>query len=343
MSSKYSALLDEKLKFSRTHHVLKAASSLSRNGRESKHIEISRLFIRLELILVSFSLSFFVSFPHFFFHWISTVVLSDLLQRLGTRASYLPPAPALFVHDKVRRFYDERLKMMQTGKGIDWAMAEVLAFSSLMCEGFHVRLSGQDSQRQAVKVTHNLSNHSFFFLLLSVAEALSQIGTVSFMINKLTKKEYIPLHHLGPSPQPTCPVPGRSLPLALSAGFFKSRRLSDNTWCLASDTAPRFDLSSAPPPITFRDRERYRVVAYKPQMGHFRVSNSNLCEDGALGFEYGYASESPEALVLWEAQFGDFANGLSAAFLLVSSSPPRLVVSVRVFHCFLRGTNHRIE
>jgi len=43
--------------------------------------------------------------------------------------------------------------------------------------------------------------------------------------------------------------------------------------------------------------------------GRFEVYNSLLSEAAVLGFEYGFARDYPEALVLWEAQFGDFANG----------------------------------
>jgi 2-oxoglutarate dehydrogenase E1 component len=46
-----------------------------------------------------------------------------------------------------------------------------------------------------------------------------------------------------------------------------------------------------------------------PNQAWFEVYNSPLSEASVLGFEYGFSRDFPEALVLWEAQFGDFANG----------------------------------
>jgi 2-oxoglutarate dehydrogenase E1 component len=56
------------------------------------------------------------------------------------------------------------------------------------------------------------------------------------------------------------------------------------------------------------DEHKYVPLSTVPH-GKFEVHDSPLSEYGVLGFEYGYASADPKTLVLWEAQFGDFANG----------------------------------
>jgi 2-oxoglutarate dehydrogenase E1 component len=56
------------------------------------------------------------------------------------------------------------------------------------------------------------------------------------------------------------------------------------------------------------DEHKYVPLQTIPH-GNFEVLDSPLSEYGVLGFEYGYASADPKALVLWEAQFGDFVNG----------------------------------
>ena len=56
------------------------------------------------------------------------------------------------------------------------------------------------------------------------------------------------------------------------------------------------------------DEHKYVPLATS-EHGRFEVLDSPLSEYGVLGFEYGYALADPKTLVLWEAQFGDFANG----------------------------------
>ncbi|MFB3917842.1 MAG: 2-oxoglutarate dehydrogenase E1 component [Terriglobales bacterium] len=60
---------------------------------------------------------------------------------------------------------------------------------------------------------------------------------------------------------------------------------------------------------TENEREWIPLCHLSPDQARFEVYNSELSEAAVMGFEYGYSRDYPESLVLWEAQFGDFANG----------------------------------
>jgi len=142
------------------------------------------------------------------------------LERLREIGSLITRVPENFnAHKTIKRFLENRHKMIEEGTGIDWATAEALAFGSLLREGFPVRLSGQDSERGTFSQRH------------------------AVLIDQVTEEKYTALQHLAP------------------------------------------------------DQARFEVV------------NSMLSEVAVLGFEYGYTLAEPNTLVLWEAQFGDFANG----------------------------------
>jgi 2-oxoglutarate dehydrogenase E1 component len=122
------------------------------------------------------------------------------------------------------------------GVGIDWATAEALAVGTLLMEGNHVRLSGQDVERGTFSHRH------------------------ATVVDQTTGEKYYPLNNLKKHKSP-------SLPLTKAES-----RLPD-------------------------------------VQAEFTVRNSILSEFAVLGFELGYSMENPNALVMWEAQFGDFVNG----------------------------------
>ena len=78
----------------------------------------------------------------------------ETLLKVGKACTTIPAG--FTPHRVVKRVYDARAKMIETGEGVDWAMAEALAFGTLLEEGNHVRLSGQDVERGTFSHRHAL-------------------------------------------------------------------------------------------------------------------------------------------------------------------------------------------
>jgi 2-oxoglutarate dehydrogenase E1 component len=173
----------------------------------------------------------------------NTGVDLDVLRDVGRRITSIPQD--FNAHRTIQRLLDRRREMVETGEGIDWAMAEHLAFGTLLKEGFPVRLSGQDVERGTFSQRH------------------------SVLIDQESERRYTPLKYVAP------------------------------------------------------DQARFEVI------------NSMLSEEAVLAFEYGYTLAEPMALVMWEAQFGDFANGAQVVFDQFLSSGERKWLRMSGLVCLL--------
>ncbi|AQV02982.2 2-oxoglutarate dehydrogenase E1 component [Desulfococcus multivorans] len=103
--------------------------------------------------------------PRFYENWsdyhgdysfapVDTAVSQKSLKALA--AAVNTPPSGFAVHPKLERLLGKRLESVESGRDIDWANAESLAFASLLSEGHHVRLSGQDSARGTFSQRHSI-------------------------------------------------------------------------------------------------------------------------------------------------------------------------------------------
>ncbi|KAI3781921.1 hypothetical protein L2E82_11949 [Cichorium intybus] len=84
----------------------------------------------------------------------NTGVQPEILKNVGKAITTLPGN--FKPHRAVKKIFGDRLKMIESGEGVDWAVAEALAFATLLVEGNHVRLSGQDVERGTFSHRHSV-------------------------------------------------------------------------------------------------------------------------------------------------------------------------------------------
>src|SRR6202043_535055 len=95
----------------------------------------------------------------------------NVLKDIGRKITRVPDG--FRVHRTIQRYLENRAKAIENGVGIDWATGEALAFCTLLQEGHHVRLSGQDSERGTFSQRH------------------------SVLIDQEDESRYTPFYHLG--------------------------------------------------------------------------------------------------------------------------------------------------
>jgi 2-oxoglutarate dehydrogenase E1 component len=158
--------------------------------------------------------------PYIGTQWTAAGVTAVPMKELIATANQLEKLPEGFVlQPQVKKMLEARQKMTTGELAINWGYAEILAYATLLNEGYPIRLCGQDAARGTFSHRH------------------------SVLHDQNTDSMYIPLSNLNPG------------------------------------------------------------------QVQINIVDSLLSEEAVMAFEYGYASADPKFLVIWEGQFGDFANG----------------------------------
>ena len=136
---------------------------------------------------------------------------------------------------------------------------------------------------------------------------------------------------------PACVPPTARTSCAAASLAFGSILLDGNPIRLSGQDSERGTFSQRHS-VLYDQREEARYIPLNnlsaAQAG-YEVINSMLSEEAVLGFEYGYSLADPKALTLWEAQFGDFANGAQVVFDQFISSGERKWLRMSGLVCLL--------
>lgn len=111
--------------------------------------------------------------PGILFQRIDTSFPIDKLHEIGKKITFFPKELTLYT--KTKKLFKKRKEMINKGQSIDWGMAELLAYGSLLYEGFEVRLSGEDVERGTFSHRH---------------------AVVTVVKTEDKEEKYIPLNHI---------------------------------------------------------------------------------------------------------------------------------------------------
>lgn len=135
---------------------LKEGTGFQRIGRDTSRQNRFHESEILGVLSVFYSFHFCCKSCNFYFFAQCFMLLHrvkpEILKNVGKAITTLPEN--FKPHRAVKKIFADRAQVIETGEGIDWGFAEALAFATLLVEGNHVRLSGQDVERGTFSHRH---------------------------------------------------------------------------------------------------------------------------------------------------------------------------------------------